>query len=57
MTNDDFTGLDSVTVAQRRAREGPNALPQDSRRTLLAIALEVLREPMFLLLLGAGFIY
>jgi Ca2+-transporting ATPase len=57
MTNDDFTGLDSHTVAQRQAEEGLNVLPQDSHRTFLDIALEVLREPMFLLLLGAGFIY
>ena len=57
MTTDDFAGLDSPTVAQRQVQEGLNALPQDSHRTLLDIALEVLREPMFLLLLGAGFIY
>ncbi len=55
--SDDFTGLDSQTVAQRQAEEGLNVLPQDRRRTLLGIALEVLREPMFLLLLGAGLIY
>ncbi len=57
MTNDDFKGLDSHTAAQRQAEEGLNVLPQDGRRNLPGIALEVLREPMFLLLLGAGFIY
>ncbi len=57
MTNDESTGLDASTIAQRQAEEGRNALPQDAHRTLLTIALEVLREPMFLLLLGAGSIY
>ena len=57
MTSENTQGLDARTVAERQALEGPNTLPQESRRTLLTIALEVLREPMFLLLLGAGFIY
>ncbi|MDE2260664.1 MAG: cation-translocating P-type ATPase [Betaproteobacteria bacterium] len=55
--NDDFRGLDAHTVSTLQASDGPNALPQDAHRTLFAIALEVLREPMFLLLLGAGSIY
>ncbi len=55
--SDDFTGLDSQTVAKRQAEEGLNVLPQDRRRTLFGIVLEVLHEPMFLLLLGAGSIY
>jgi Ca2+-transporting ATPase len=37
--------------------EGYNDLPSATRRGLLAIATEVLREPMFLLLLGRGAIY
>lgn len=39
------------------AEEGPNELGTNQRRTLLAIILEVVREPMFLLLIGAGAIY
>ncbi len=37
--------------------EGPNELSADQRRTFLRLLLEVAREPMFLLLLGAGAIY
>ncbi len=51
------TGLGAAEAAQRLADEGPNALPGGERRTLAAIALETLREPMFLLLLAAGTIY
>ncbi len=41
----------------RFAAEGPNELPQPDRRTPFRIVLEVLREPMFALLLGGGAIY
>ena len=37
--------------------EGPNALPELERRTALRIVVEVVREPMFALLLGAGVLY
>jgi P-type Ca2+ transporter type 2C len=50
-------GLSAREAAQRLRAEGPNALPQLERRTALRIALEVLREPMFALLLGAGVLY
>ena len=46
------------TEASRRLREyGPNELPTGKRRGTLGIALEVLREPMFLLLIAGGAIY
>ena len=51
------TGLSHEAAAARLAAEGPNELGADQRRTLLTIAGEVAREPMFLLLLGAGAIY
>ncbi len=51
------TGLDAAEAARRLAEDGPNALPGGERRTLLSIALETLREPMFLLLLAAGLLY
>lgn len=38
-------------------REGANDLPAGARRTTFAIALEVVREPMFLMLLAAGGLY
>ena len=50
-------GLSHQDAANRLAAEGPNELGTDQRRTLFAIAGEVVREPMFLLLLGAGAIY
>ncbi|MDD5296434.1 MAG: cation-translocating P-type ATPase [Rhodocyclaceae bacterium] len=50
-------GLSRDEVAQRRLDEGWNELATDQNRGLAAIALEVLREPMFLLLVAAGGIY
>lgn len=50
-------GLDSDEAARRLAQDGPNALPGGERRSLFAIAVETLREPMFLLLLAAGALY
>ncbi len=51
------TGLSQADAARRLAEDGPNALPGGQRRTLAAIAGETVREPMFLLLLGAGALY
>jgi Ca2+-transporting ATPase len=50
-------GLTTAEAARRLAEDGPNALPGGERRTLLSIALETMREPMFLLLLAAGALY
>jgi len=50
-------GLSSAQAVARLAAEGPNALPAAGRHGTLAIALGVLREPMFLLLLAATGIY
>jgi Ca2+-transporting ATPase len=50
-------GLTTDEAAARLRREGPNELPQSTRRTLLHIAFEVVREPMFQLLIAAGLIY
>ena len=41
----------------RLAQEGANELPAAGQRNLTGIALEVIREPMFLLLVSAGTIY
>ena len=51
------SGLSSHDAAQRLHRDGPNALATDGRRGILAIIADTAREPMFLLLLGAGTIY
>ncbi|MDH3318281.1 MAG: cation-translocating P-type ATPase [Betaproteobacteria bacterium] len=50
-------GLSSAEAAARLAAEGPNALPTAARHGMLALALGVLREPMFLLLIAATGIY
>ena len=57
MSTDIQGGLTHAEAARRLAAEGPNTLPGARRRGPLAIALEVLREPMFLLLLAGAAIY
>ena len=44
-----ITGLSEASVAERLREEGYNELPSSRQRSVLAIALEVVREPMFLL--------
>jgi P-type Ca2+ transporter type 2C len=53
----DLTGLSESEARARLAAEGPNELPQPDRRTPFRIVLEVVREPMFSLLLAGGAIY
>ncbi len=52
-----ITGLSSVEASARLLRDGPNELPSAKPRSIWEIAIEVIREPMFLLLLGGGAIY
>jgi Ca2+-transporting ATPase len=52
-----FDGLSEAEAQARLAREGMNELPSQRRRGLLAIALDILREPMFLMLVAAGCLY
>ncbi len=54
---DPDAGLSAAQAAQRLAEDGANALPGGQRRSLLSIAAETVREPMFLLLLAAGTLY
>lgn len=51
------SGLSQAEAALRLKTEGPNELPASGNRQLLSITLDVLREPMFLLLVSAGAIY
>ena len=56
----DLTGLAGLTEAEARARleqECANELPTQKQRSLLAIAFEIVREPMFLMLVAAGTLY
>lgn len=50
-------GLTSAVAASRLQAEGPNELRTSQRRALTAIVHDVLKEPMFILLLFAGAIY
>jgi magnesium-transporting ATPase (P-type) len=51
------TGLTEQQARSRLEAEGYNELPRQARRTPLRIVLEVLREPMLALLVGAGLVY
>ncbi len=51
------TGLAEAEAARRLREEGYNEIPSAKRRSILAIAWGVVREPMFLLLLACGTIY
>ncbi len=50
-------GLSQAEAQRRLSAIGPNELSQKRGRTVLNIALESGREPMFLLMLGAALIY
>ena len=50
-------GLSAAEAARRLLADGPNVLSGGQRRTMWSIAIETLREPMFLLLLAAGLLY
>jgi len=52
-----LSGLTDDEAARRLQEEGPNELPTARARSGLAIAAEVVREPMILLLLAAGTLY
>jgi Ca2+-transporting ATPase len=53
----DVQGLSQAEADARLRTEGYNELPGASHRSIVAIALGVVREPMFLLLVAAGAIY
>jgi Ca2+-transporting ATPase len=57
MAADAWPGLSELAAEQRLRAEGRNELPTRSRRGLLAIVAGVVREPMFILLVGAGSLY
>ncbi|MBI4474067.1 MAG: HAD-IC family P-type ATPase, partial [Acidobacteria bacterium] len=50
-------GLSEAVAAERRRTEGPNELPTAKPKSNIRIAAEVLREPMFLLLIATGVVY
>jgi Ca2+-transporting ATPase len=52
-----LSGLSGREAAERLEADGYNELPSTKRHSVLAIALEVVREPMFLLLVACGTTY
>jgi Ca2+-transporting ATPase len=54
---DSRTGLSEDEAQARLKREGFNELPRADRRTPFRIVLEVMREPMLMLLFGGGVVY
>ncbi len=49
-------GLTLDEAARRLAADGPNELPTAKQRNLIREAWDVIRQPMLLLLLGAGLV-
>ena len=52
-----FPGLSESDAEERLKKEGYNELPSGKERSVFDIALEVVREPMFILLIAGGLIY
>jgi Ca2+-transporting ATPase len=50
-------GLSDEEVIERLAQDGYNELPSTEKRTIFHILFEVIREPMFLLLIACGVLY
>ncbi|MDO8688709.1 MAG: cation-translocating P-type ATPase [Dehalococcoidia bacterium] len=53
----EINGLSEAEVTRRLDVEGFNEIPSSKKRSILLIAVDVVREPMFLLLVGAGLVY
>jgi Ca2+-transporting ATPase len=51
------TGLSDQEAAVRLQREGYNELPSTKQRSIFAIAFDVVRATMFLLLVACGSVY
>src|SRR5512140_2265074 len=54
---DPAAGLSGAEAARRLATGGANELPSARPRSLLALLIDVVREPMLLLLLASGGVY
>jgi P-type Ca2+ transporter type 2C len=52
-----ISGLSQEEIGERLEEYGYNELPSSQKRGFLTIVWEVVREPMFLLLIGGGIIY
>jgi Ca2+-transporting ATPase len=54
---ENITGLSEVEAAEILKKDGYNELPSQKKQSLFSILLNVLKEPMLLLLLATGLIY
>ena len=52
-----FQGLSGQEATDRLKRDGYNELPANEHRNFLMIVWEIIREPIFLLLVACGVIY
>ncbi|MDO9541629.1 MAG: cation-translocating P-type ATPase [Kiritimatiellia bacterium] len=52
-----ITGLTEAEVLRRFNKEGYNEIPSAEKHSIFAIMLEVVREPMFLMLVACGLLY
>ena len=50
-------GLSESEAVRRLTIDGPNELPRQGHRNVVRIAIDVLREPMFMFLVGAAAVY
>jgi Ca2+-transporting ATPase len=50
-------GLTADVARERLAEDGPNELPRSRRRPVVVVILDVLREPMLMMLVAGGGIY
>ncbi len=53
----DAKGLSEEEARSRLLRDGPNELPSEKSRGIFPVVLDVMREPMFLMLVAAGSLY
>ncbi|MFZ1729719.1 MAG: cation-translocating P-type ATPase [Bacteroidota bacterium] len=51
------SGLSEVDAVSRLSREGYNELPEAEKRSVFFILFEIVKEPMFLLLIACGALY
>src|SRR5512136_1701405 len=54
---EDHAGLTEAEASDRLARDGLNELPSSRKRRFWHILFEVVREPMFVLLIACGLLY
>jgi P-type Ca2+ transporter type 2C len=55
--NEDFKGISQKEAAGLLQREGYNELPSSKPKSVIKIAFDVVKEPMFLLLVACGTLY